>query len=110
MSGLTPDQVYEEFRCAQLLLELNQPLDAVRLLEPVLEAAPSSTATLELLARALFASAQLVRAEEVLRVLVERRPDDGWAHFALARTLERQGRRSEAAEQRRIADALGLTP
>jgi Flp pilus assembly protein TadD len=109
MSALTPEQVYEEFRCAELALELGQPLDAVRLLDPVVEAAPTSTAALELLARALFASAQLTRAEEALHQLVERRPDDGWARFALARTLERQGRKDEAALQRRLAAALGLS-
>jgi len=109
MSGMTPDEVYAEFRCAELHLELGQPAEAARLLEPVVEAAPESTSVLELLGRALFASAQLSRAEEVLRTLVDRRPDDGWAHFALARTLERQGRAAEAAELRRIAAALGLT-
>jgi len=109
MSGMTPDEVYAEFRCAELHLELGQPTEAVRLLEPVVDAAPESTAVLELLARALFASAQLARAEEALRALVDRRPDDGWAYFALARTLERQSRHAEAAEQRRIAAALGLT-
>ena len=109
MSGLTPDEVYAEFRCAELMLELGQPLDAVRLLDPVVEAEPASTAALELLARALFASAQLTRAEQALQLLVDRRPDDGWARFALARTLERQGRKDEAALQRRLAAALGLS-
>ncbi|MGZ6828022.1 MAG: tetratricopeptide repeat protein [Mycobacteriales bacterium] len=106
---MTPEQVYEEFRCAELALELGQPLDAVRLLDPVVAAEPGSTMALELLARALFASAQLARAEQALLLLVERRPDDGWARFALARTLERQGRKDEAGLQRRLAAALGLT-
>lgn len=98
---------FEEFRRAELFLAAGQPTEAARILEPLVAEAPDSTAALELLARALFASAQLVRAEEVLLVLVERRPDDGWARVALARALERQGRPGEAAAHRRVATALG---
>jgi Flp pilus assembly protein TadD len=100
---------FETFRQAELFFAADQPAEAARLLDEVLAEAPESTAALELQARALFSSAQLRRAEEVLRVLVERRPDDGWAHVALARTLERQGRRAEAAGRRRVAEALGFT-
>ena len=108
MDALTPDQVYEEFRAAQVAYELGHPRDAARLVEPVVAAVPGSTQALELLGRALFASAQLDRAEQVLRELVDRRPDDPWGWFALARTLERQSRPDEAVELRRVADALGL--
>ncbi|MCW2608416.1 MAG: uncharacterized protein JWO60_3109 [Frankiales bacterium] len=101
-----PD-LYAAFRQAELFLRAGQPTEAARLVAPVVEADPGSTAALELHARALFASAQLGPAETALRALVERRPDDGWARFALARTLERRGLADEAAEQRRVAAALG---
>jgi Flp pilus assembly protein TadD len=100
---------YEEFRRAEIFFNAGQPAEACRILEPVLEAAPESTASLELLARAQFASAQLGPAERSLRELVSRRPDDAWAHIALARTLERLGRREEAEPHRRLATALGQT-
>lgn len=103
-----PD-LYDEFRRAEVFLKAGRPADAVRILEPVVEGAPESTAALELLARALFGSAQLERAEETLRALVTRQPDDGWAQLALARTLERRGRHEEAAAHRRVATALGVT-
>jgi Flp pilus assembly protein TadD len=103
------DGMYAEFRWAEALFELKQPAEAARVLAPVVESAPESTSALELYARALFASAQLGKAETALRQLVERRPDDGWARFALARTLERRGRADEAAEHRRVAAALGVT-
>lgn len=105
---MTPEQLYAEFRAAELFFRAGQPAEAARMLEPVVRAAPEHTAALELQARALFASAQLNAAERVLRVLVERQPDDGWAWFALARTLERMGRRDEAADPRRLAAALGV--
>ena len=100
--------LYEAFRRAEFLHATGQFREAALAVEPVVSSAPESTAALELQARALFASAQLGAAERALRTLVDRRPDDGWARFALARTLERGGRRDEAAEHRRIAAALGV--
>ena len=98
--------LYDAFRQGELFLRAGQPTEAARLVEPVVEAEPANDAALELYARALLHSAQLVRAEAALRQLVERRPDDGWARFALARALERQGK--DGSEQRRVAEALGF--
>ena len=102
------DSTWDTYQQAQLFFDAGQPTEAARLLDEVVAADPQSAA-LELHARALYASAQLGRAEQALRTLVERHPDDAWAQFALARTLERQGRTAEAAGRRRVADALGLT-
>lgn len=104
---MTPDAMYREFRRAEYLFQMNQPAEAARVLAPLVEAEPDHTGALELYARALFASAQLRRAERALRTLLELRPDDGWARLALARTLERQSRDDEAAAQRQLAAALG---
>lgn len=104
--GTTPDTTLDDFRRAQAFFDAGQPAEAVRLLDDVLTASPGSTAALELRARALFASAQLGRAEQAFRELVDRAPDDAWCRTALARTLERQGRDQEAAGQWRIAEAL----
>ena len=104
--ALGPDELYAEFRRGELFLEAGQPIEAARILAPVVAAAPGHDAALELYARALFASAQLRRAERALRELVDRRPDDGWARFTLARTLERLGQ--DGSEQRRLAAALGV--
>jgi Flp pilus assembly protein TadD len=103
-----PDSSYTEYRQAQGLFDEGYPAEAARLLASIVDAAPGNTAALELYARALFASAQLRTAEKVLRTLIELRPHDGWARFALARTLERAGRSADAAEHRRIAAALGV--
>ena len=105
---MTPDQLYDEFRRGESFFQAGRPVEAARILQPVVDAAPESTAALELLARALFASAQLERAEVALRELTERAPDDGWGWAALARTLERQGRVADAKVPRRFAAALGV--
>ena len=101
------DDLHSQYLRAELFLGSGQPTEAARILEPVVAAHPGNEAVLELLARSYFASAQLVRAEGVLRQLVELAPANGWARRALARTLERQSRRDEAAPHQRMADALG---
>ncbi|RBY78365.1 hypothetical protein DQ238_12945 [Geodermatophilus sp. TF02-6] len=99
--------LHSEFLSADLFLATGQPIEAARVLAPLVEAEPANEAALELLARAYFASAQLTRAEEALHRLVEMAPANGWARRALARTLERQSRAAEAVSHHRVADALG---
>jgi Flp pilus assembly protein TadD len=99
--------LHSEFMRADLFLAMGQPAEAARVLEPVVAAEPENQAALEALARALFGSAQLVRAEEALNRLVVLAPANGWARRALARTLERQSRHAEAVPHHRMADALG---
>jgi Flp pilus assembly protein TadD len=99
--------LHSEFLRADLFLNMGNPTEAARILDTVVEAEPANEAALEMLARALFASAQLGRAEAALTRLVELAPANGWARRALARTLERQSRGDEAVRHHRVADALG---
>ncbi|HYH24853.1 MAG TPA: tetratricopeptide repeat protein [Blastococcus sp.] len=99
--------LHSEFLRADLFLNMGQPAEAARILQPVVDAEPANEAALELLARAYYGSAQLARAEESLGRLVDMSPSNGWARRALARTLERQSRSGEAAVHHRMADALG---
>lgn len=94
------------YRAAAVLYDAGDAVGAARELEPILadEAAPKSV--LELAGRAYFRSAQLRRAEDAFRQLVERDPTDAYARFALGRTLERQSRPDEAASCYRIAAAM----
>jgi Flp pilus assembly protein TadD len=95
-----------EYRRATMFFEAGDPIGAARLLEPIVEAEPDNSGVRQLLARAYFQSAQLSRAEAELRVLIERAPDDHYAHHVLGRTLERQGRNAEALSHLRIAQAM----
>ena len=99
--------LHSEFLRADLFLAMGQPTEAARILERVLAAEPENEATLEMLARAYFGSAQLARSEKALSRLIELAPANGWARRALARTLERQSRGAEAVVHHRMADALG---
>ena len=99
--------LHSEYLRADLMLAVGQPTEAARILVAVVEAEPDNEAALELLARSYFGSAQLARAEDALRRLVELAPANGWARRALARTLERLSRAEEALPHHRMADALG---
>lgn len=60
-----------------------------------------------LLARAYYHSAQLARAEAVLRPLLDESPTDAYAHLLLGRTLQRAGRHDDAARPLALARVLG---
>ncbi|HEX6149221.1 tetratricopeptide repeat protein [Nocardioides sp.] len=62
----------------------------------------------ELLARAYYHSAQLGRAVDAARDLLDRDPAHGYAALLLTRALERSSRHGEAAAARRYAEALGM--
>lgn len=94
------------YRAAAVLYDAGDPVGAVRELEPLLVDPVPAKSVLELAGRAFFRSAQLRRAEEAFRWLVERDPTDTYARFALGRTLERQSRPQEAATCYRIAVAM----
>ena len=60
-----------------------------------------------LLARAYYHSAQLMKAEDASRRLVEDDPTNVYAVLLLARTLQRRGRHAEAGTWLRRLDAMG---
>lgn len=88
------------------LIEASAPLKAIEVLDPALEAEPTSASLRTLRAWAYFKSAQLHRAEADLVVLVEEAPTDVWARFALGRVLERQSRYADALPHLRLAAVM----
>lgn len=95
-----------EYRRAITFFEAGDHIGAARLLEPIVAAEPENASVRQLLARAYFQSAQLNRAEEQLRALVELNPSDHYAHHVLGRTLERLNRPTDALRHLRIAAAM----
>ena len=79
---------------------------AARVLGSLVQEVPEQTGPRLLLARAYYHSAQLRRAEDELRVIVERDPVEQYARLMLGRTLQRQGRHEEAEPHMRLASAL----
>ncbi len=96
----------EAWERAQALFDAKDFTGAARLLMPVVEEAPEQVAPRLLLARSYYHSAQLRRAEEQLRIVIERSPTEDYAYLMLGRTLERQGRSEEAGRWLRAAKAF----
>ncbi|MEH0431094.1 tetratricopeptide repeat protein [Streptomyces stelliscabiei] len=109
-TGRTPETHVIDFRAAEHLLAARDPRGAVKLLDNVIAQHPENTAARLLRARAFFAAAQLRPAELEFTIVLEREPDNAFAHFALARTYQRQSRDDEAKRHFRLAAALDPNP
>lgn len=110
MREQTPETHVIDYRAAEQLLAARDPRGAVKLLDSVIAAHPENTAARLLRARAFFAAAQLRPAELEFQIVLEREPDNAFAHFALGRTLERASRPDEAQRHFRLAAALDPRP
>jgi Tfp pilus assembly protein PilF len=99
-----------DFRAAERLLAARDPRGAVRLLDSVIAAHPENTAARLLRARAFFAAAQLRPAQLEFELVLEREPDNAFAHFALGRTHQRAGHPERATRHFRLAAALDPRP
>ncbi|MFD7735247.1 tetratricopeptide repeat protein [Kitasatospora phosalacinea] len=106
-SLVTPDEsTAERWARAQLFFDSKAYSDAALILAGVVDEVPEQVGPRLLLARAYYHSAQLRRAEEQLREVIERDPVEHYAHLVLGRVLERQGRAAEAAPYLRLAAAF----
>ncbi|WP_046733552.1 tetratricopeptide repeat protein [Streptomyces humi] len=96
----------ERWERGQLFFDAKDYAGAARVLAGVVAEVPEQTGPRLLLARAYYHSAQLRRAENELREIVERDPVEHYARLMLGRTLQRQSRHAEAEPHLRIASAL----
>ncbi|WP_129843349.1 tetratricopeptide repeat protein [Streptomyces sp. RFCAC02] len=110
MPDVTPETTVIAYRAAEHLLDARDPRGAIKLLDPVVSAYPENTAARLLRARAFFLAAQLRAAEQEFGLVLEREPDNAFAHFAMARTLQRAGRGGESLRHFRLAAALDPRP
>ncbi|GAA1824728.1 tetratricopeptide repeat protein [Planosporangium flavigriseum] len=98
--------LYTEYERAVRQFDAGDPIGAANALAPIVTAEPDNKSVRLLLARAYYHSAQLRRAEEQLRWLIDRDPADHYAHFVLGRTLERLGKPGQALPHLRLAAAM----
>ncbi|AVH55048.1 MULTISPECIES: tetratricopeptide repeat protein [Streptomyces] len=96
----------ERWERARMFFDARDYAAAARILAGLVEEVPEQVGPRLLLARSYYHSAQLHRAEEELRTLVELDPVEHYARMMLGRTLERQGRHEEAKSHLRIASAF----
>ena len=108
--GMTREETTaERWERAEALFDAKDYVAAAKLLADVTADVPEQVAPRLLLARAYYHSAQLRRAEDELRAVIERDPVEHYAYLMLGRTLQRQGRHDEATRWLRMAAAFGVT-
>ena len=85
-------------RLASLLLDANQPGEALKVLEEPAKNSPADPATQILRGRALAGVRKYPEAIQVLQSVIEQAPDALEARFYLARVYEETGKYAEAAK------------
>ncbi|KGN31338.1 hypothetical protein N802_04410 [Knoellia sinensis KCTC 19936] len=107
------DSFAKDYEMARMRFELGEyaaaaPLFAELVDRSALEPPLHGTTELRLyLARSYYHSAQLSRAEEILRAMLVDHADDHYALLLLGRTLQRQSRHDEAKPHLAMAKLLG---
>ncbi len=110
-SMLASREPYEVYQWARELFDGREYIEAAQALEYLLAEHGDTMGTgeaRELLARSYYHSAQLMRAVDSAREILERDPGNAYAVILLVRSLQRAGRTKEAAAAERMALALGV--
>ena len=98
------------YRTAHDLLGRRAPREALEVLEPALAEEPANRGLRSLRAWAYLMRAQLKKAHDELRSLVDEDPSDAWTRHALGRSLERQAKYDDALPHLRLAAAMTGDP
>jgi Flp pilus assembly protein TadD len=88
---------YDHYQQGKRHLRSGMPAQATVALEKAKRLEPEKASIREALGIAYFRIARWDAAEAEFRKLLELSPADDYAHFALGRTLQKQGRDAEAA-------------
>ena len=106
--SLNPDFVPGRILLASLYIEKSNAKDAQEALRPVLDADPTDSVSLNLMAKAMILDRKTDRALKILRTLQQMAPESAIAHFELGAGLLSAGQ-GEAANQQ-FESALALDP
>ena len=98
---------YDYFREGQKRLRKGMTAQATVPLEKAKRLEPDKASIREALGIAYFRLARWQEAEQEFRTIVEQlQPTDDYAHYALGRTLEQQGRAAEANGHYKLASSM----
>ncbi|MCB9010971.1 MAG: tetratricopeptide repeat protein [Actinobacteria bacterium] len=100
-------EAYEAFTSGSELLRMREYRQAAVALERAKALEPEQGSIREALGRAYFSSRAFVRARAEFEAAVELHPTDGYAHYGLARSLDRLGERRLARRHYRLAKLFG---
>jgi Flp pilus assembly protein TadD len=96
-------ETYDLFRLGQKHMAAGMNAQATVALEKAKKREPEKASIREALGIAYFRIRRFAEAEEEFRAILELKPVDDYAHFALGRCLEKQGRPEEALGHYRMA-------
>ena len=99
-------EVYELFQEGRERLRRGQPAQATVPLEKAKRREPGKASIRETLGIAYFRLGRFEEAETEFRAALEISPVDDYAHYALGRCLEKQGRAREARGHYKLASSL----
>lgn len=97
---------YELFQEGRARLRNGMPAQATVPLEQAKRLEPRKASIREALGIAYFRLHRWGEAEREFRVLLDLSPADDYAHYALGRVLERQGRAAEANGHYKLASSM----
>lgn len=100
-------EAYEAFTRGTALLNHRDYHQAVVALERARALEPEKGSIREALGRAYLSCREYGRARDEFQVAVNLHPTDGYAHFGLARCLDRLGEPALAARHHRLARFFG---
>ena len=99
-------EVYDYFQEGRRRLRRGQAAQATVPLEKARRRAPDKASIREALGIAYFRLRRYEEAEAEFRAVLELSPVNDYAHYALGRSLEKQGRRQEANGHYKLACSL----
>ena len=100
-------EAYEHFKEGQARLRKGMPAQATVALEKAKRLEPGKASIREALGIAYFRLHRWQEAEREFRTIVEElSPADDYAHYALGRSLEKQGRPAEANGHYKLASSM----
>ena len=97
---------YDLFQQGRALLQDGMPAQATVALEKAKTLEPDKASIREALGIAYFRIQRWEEAEAEFRAVLEIAPTDDYAHYALGRSLEKQGRDAEANGHYKLASSL----
>ena len=97
---------YENFQEGRRRLKKGMPAQATVPLEKAKRLEPEKASIREALGIAYFRLRRWKEAEEEFRAILELSPTDHYAHYALGRSLEKQGRDAEANGHYKLASSM----
>jgi Flp pilus assembly protein TadD len=97
---------YDHFQQGRGLLDDGMPAQATVPLEKAKKLEPDKASIREALGIAYFRIQRWQEAEAEFRAVLDLNPADDYAHYALGRSLEKQGRDAEANGHYKLASSL----